>query len=164
MVLMFLILNYQLSDLHAFIIGLELDFDIVTSAWGMVFFVLVGLFSFFLIALTITATLLGRLNYSEWRYNDGSQIMLHAYFVLCKLGRGNTLAIHCGQKNNFQLNYLILHIIPYLNWVHMSPLIFPCWCHWSCRHQKHITSLTWNQDFIKGIVPTSYLDFGLNGI
>ena len=37
------------------------------------------------------------LNYSEWRYNDGVQIMLHAYTALCKLGRGNTLAMHCGQ-------------------------------------------------------------------
>ena len=45
-----------------------------------------------------------RLNYSEWRYNDGAQIMPHAYFVLCKLGRGNTLAMHCGRKNNLQLN------------------------------------------------------------
>ena len=60
MVLMFLILNYQLSDLHAFIIGLELDFDIVTTALcERCSYVLVDLFSFFLIALTITASLPG---------------------------------------------------------------------------------------------------------
>ena len=35
MVWMLQILNYQLADLHAFIIGLELDLDIVTSWWGM---------------------------------------------------------------------------------------------------------------------------------
>ena len=57
MVLMLQILNYQLADLHAFIIGLELDLDIVTSGEGWTRDVLAGLFSFFLIALRINATL-----------------------------------------------------------------------------------------------------------
>ena len=42
MVLMLQILNYQLADLHAFIIGLELDLDIVTSGEGWTQDVLAG--------------------------------------------------------------------------------------------------------------------------
>ena len=69
-----------------------------------------------------------RLNYSEWRYNDGGLIMPHAYFVLCKLGRGNTLAMHCGQKNNFQLNYLTL--------------LFPIWTGYICLLWSFVVGVT----------------------